>query len=112
MAFSITQNVVAVSATASSVAVQISATDSVATATQCLVSNTSASLYVGVLFGKTGLAAVLPVSTTAGGHAGCHAVIPPMSSVVLGVPAGTTYAAAIGSAAGPTYVSFAFGKEG
>ena len=112
MSFSITQNVVAVSATASSVSVQISATDAVATASQCLVSNTSATLNVAVLFGITGLTAVFPVSGTAGGTASCHGVIPPMSSVILDVPKGTTYAAAIGSAAGPTYVSFAFGNEG
>ena len=110
MSFSNTQNTVAISVVASSAAVQIAATNSIAPATKCRISNTSATLYIGVNFGVVGVTAAFPTAGTAGGSA-MTAVIPPMGVMVVDVPLGSTHVAAIGSAAGPTYASFAFGME-
>lgn len=111
MAFYPVQNTVAISVTASSNRVQIAATDSTAPALKCRVTNTSTTLYVGIQFGDSSVTAAFPTAGTAGG-AELDGLLAPGESAVFAVPKGTTYVAAIGSAAGPTYVAFALGSEG
>jgi hypothetical protein len=108
MSFSSTQNMVAVAVGVASASVQIAATDSVATATRCQISNCSTS-NTAVVFGISGVTAAFPTGGTAGGSH-CDAVLPPNAVLTVDVPKGTTYVACIGSAAnGTCYFSFGNG---
>lgn len=114
MAFANNQNPVAISVTASSGRVQLSASDGIAPSQKCLITNTSlpvaGGIYVGVKFGDSTVTAAFPTAGTAGGSA-LDAIIPAGGQVIVHVPKGATYVAAIGSAAGPTYTLFQLGYE-
>ncbi len=84
---------VVVAATASSVGTTIDCTGCDA----IYVSNTSATLHVGV---RVGIGAQTASVTT-------DVIIPPMGQVILPANPTITHVAAIGSAAGPTTVNFA-----
>jgi hypothetical protein len=95
-AFSPLAGGVSVSATGSSVSGTITVP---ALANALYIVNTSATLYVGVAYGVGGApTATLPALT-----------IPPMGCLLIEIPQGgiVTHVAAIGSAAGPTAVTFA-----
>lgn len=86
---------VTVEATASSVSGAITVP---AGANALYITNTSATLHVGVAYGVGGA----PTATIAG------LAIPPMGSLLIEIPQSgiVTHVAAIGSAAGPTTVNF------
>jgi hypothetical protein len=93
-------NSVSVSATASSVAGSLPLATGSAGATQLLITNTSATLYVSVAFAASGASATLNSGVT----------LAPYGMKVVTPPIGTLSVAAIGSGAGPTVVTFVLGE--
>jgi hypothetical protein len=89
---------IVISATASSVAGTVNCTGCDA----IYVTNTSATLYVGV---RAGVGAQTASLTT-------DALVPPMGQIILPANEATTGVAAIGSAGGPTIVGFSPIKRG
>ena len=67
-----------------------------------LITNPSTTLTVTVGFGPATFTVVIPTADGAG--AACYQ-IPPMGQLIVDIPKGTTFWAAIASGAGPTLVS-------
>lgn len=76
--------------------------------THVRVTNTSTTLFVYVTFGIDSATAVIPTADGAGSNC---IVVPAFESVIIAIPKGVNYCAAIASGAGPTLVYFTPGRE-